>query len=356
LWENFSGILSSLFPQQKNLNFAVKWKDEDGDVIVMETQREWEEAIACCPSWPLRLYVNFEQAKEEPKEEKEPKEEVKETIPFTVTAEYFYSESGEEKPTFDEQYHLTKTIPQIIDRLLTPHGALPGWLMTAITATSSRGDVLLDVDVPRFSNTLHRRALEIMNQADACSVNASTLDAEAVTLLRDCVLLTPGDDIANFNLGCALSRTGEIAESMFYLDKYLAFEGAKLNYIHDDSDLENVRNSAAFSEWFKKYAPKEEVKEEPVVESVSEVDDVAENLEKFSMINVEPSAPALADLEPEVEAEPQLEPEVEVEKWAEELKTLAELGFDEQASRILLEDYNGNLELVVAAQFQSQFL
>ena len=332
-WKGFHKILESLFPSH-NYSFSIKWKDEEGDVILMDTQQEWEEAISCSPS-PVKLYVKT--AEVEAKAEKEEVEEEEEEPAFSLTPEYFYSEAGEELSR-DEKVHLTNTIPDIMSRLVSPSGDLPRWLMEAISATSSSGDILLDVNVPQFAYALHSRALHLLTRADDADEEiALSLNTQAMRLLRECVLLTPGDRIVNFNLACALSKINEIDEAFAPLEMYVSTGEAK--NIFGDPDLDNVRKSARFAEWSKRFLNVEE-KEEVVIEDVDKVDDIVEEFEKLEF--------------PE-ESAPEPAPEPAPEKWAKELETLKELGIEEEIARVLLDDFEGDLDGIMNAQFQSQF-
>jgi len=287
-------------------------------MILVDSQPEWQEALSCCSSWPLKLYLHHEVVAKQPVKEEE--DENEEEVPaFTVTPELFYSELGDEDPSIEEQRHLSETIPAIISQLAGRSGCLPGWVMESVAASQSQGDVLLDVNIPRFALALHSRALSLLVRADDEPQNAEKLDREAVQLLRHCVRLTPGDRNANFNLSCGLSRLGETDQALPPLEKYIVLGGDVKN-IYDDADLLNVRKSAAFVEFEKRYPS-------PVV------------VEKE-----EPRAP---------EPEPQPEPSPSYEQ---ELKVLSEFGIEEEMGRLLLEDCDGDVEEIMAAQFQSQFL
>ena len=354
------------------------WKDEEGDVILMDTQQEWEEALSCSPS-PIKLFINMKEVSQEANDEpqieevdhEEEEEEEEPTPPFSLTPEYFYSESGEESISNDEKVHLTTTIPEIMSRLVSPYGALPGWLLEAISATSSSGDILLDVNISQFAYALHSRALKLLVLADnEPQQQADFLRHQAIPLLRDTVLLTPGDSTANFNLACALSLVNDIEGAFASLEKFMA-TGGQLANIMGDADLENVRNSPRFAEFSKRHTPEEEKKESSVlIEDVDDVDDMAKDFEKLELPADEPSTPEPSAPEPVVPSPevspsaPELpssspsceEPEVEpLEKWEKELARLKEFGIEEEIARILLEDFDGDLDAIMNAQFQSQF-
>ena len=293
-------------------------------MILVGSEPEWKEAVSCSPSSPMKLYVNLKTDEQTDETADLTNEETTfgEDLPapFSMIPEGFYSEVGVEEPSIDEQRHLTESIPEIIAQLAGPSRTLPSWMMGSIATTTDDGDVLLDINIPRFSLALHSRALDLLVRVP----NSLALDTEAVGLLRHCVRLTPGDQHANFNLACGLSRIGETAQALPPLEKYVAL-GGRIENIYNDADLKNVRASPDFVEFEQRnpnVAPEKE-EEEKAEEASPSVD--------------EPSSPSS-------------------DKWEDELKALQELGITDDFGRLLLEDSDGDLEGIVAAQFQSQFL
>ena len=332
-WDNFLGLLRSLFPQSPDLSFVVQWCDEDGDYITLGSQLEWDEALSSVKAWPFKLFVQFSESvkKENVVESGEIKiesSEGNEVIKFTVSTEYFYESDGKEvSATPDEQAHIQETVPQIVERLITSSGGnLPPWLTGAVKfvpCPQGSGDLLLDIDLALFSTTIHQYALDLLDHDDKLS------EAESVSLLRDCAKISPGDRIVAYNLACALSRVGSLDEAFASLDRYVSFGEPDFGAILSDTDFKNLRNSPQFDEWLKNKSnqtlpPSDSPKK---AQSTVTIEDLDEDFEQFFLIQKEQEAQKLVEAarKAEEEALKALEEARRLEEEAKELEERARL-------------------------------
>ncbi len=74
------------------------------------------------------------------------------------------------------------------------------------------------------------------------------------------VKLKPEDPIVHYNLACSLSLVGKVDEAMKELKKAVLLGYDDFSYILEDPDLENVRNSSTFEEFFRKLQRLDEAK------------------------------------------------------------------------------------------------
>jgi len=286
---SFFNLLQSFHPNSKS-TFTVKWLDEDGDAITMSSQVEWSEALSSFKSSPFKLFVYCQESANTPMHQEE--EGVKHSV---LTSEYFYS-SGQDATTVERKSCLQNMVPEIVSQLMVD-GELPLWAAEAVRASPSNADTLLDVNISKLANVLHQRAWKLLNDSKAN-------DEEAARLLRFCIALTPDDSVAYFNLACAYSRLYRIQEALETLQESVRLSGdedKELENIKKDDDLQNLRESELFKEAFPQLCT--------------------------------PPVPC---------------------QYAEGLQRLHELGFnDDQVNATLLEEYNGDVSLILQDQLQS---
>ncbi|MCM8819188.1 MAG: hypothetical protein NC925_00110 [Candidatus Omnitrophica bacterium] len=75
---------------------------------------------------------------------------------------------------------------------------------------------------------------------------------EGLEIDKKLVKLKPDDPIVHYNLACSLSLVGEIEESLKELKKAILLGYDEFDYILIDKDLENLRKSPLFKDFFSK--------------------------------------------------------------------------------------------------------
>ncbi|MCM8787861.1 MAG: hypothetical protein NC935_07435 [Candidatus Omnitrophica bacterium] len=75
---------------------------------------------------------------------------------------------------------------------------------------------------------------------------------EGLEIDKKLVKLKPDDPIVHYNLACSLSLVGEIEEAIKELKKAILLGYDEFDYILQDKDLENLRNSPLFKDFFSK--------------------------------------------------------------------------------------------------------
>lgn len=302
-WNQFLSLLQSYYPDSTYL-FKVKWVDGDGDEITMNSQQEWSEAISSMSPSLFKFYIFKEKSESSnSKEEEEQKEEFQPEI----VPEFFYS-TDQDTSSVEHKSVLQKFVPEIISNLMA-NGALPSWAAVAMRSSSApNSDVLLDVNISVLSDVLHKRAFRLLN-------DSKTDDEEAARYLRYCVVLTPDDSVAFYNLACALSRLRHLGEALLALQNYVRLTDNKedLEAVKKDDDLLNLRETEEFKKAFPSLCP-------PPVE----------------------------------EKKPEVVPEAVPSHFRDALDTLHEVGFrDDQVNLPLLEEYNGDVSLLLQDQLES---
>ena len=266
-FEEFQGpLLASLFPlkkkEEEGFVFEVSWVDEDGDVIVMSTQWEWEEAISSCSSWPLRLYI---QTKEGRKGE-EGFEKKDQESPNQQQQLQEQQQQKEERQQEQQEQQRLQTIQTILNKLILPEQEIPSWLAPAVSLSPNNNkespfSLSFDPSSNFFPSLLRTRAQDLLIFASCTSdfEKRISLEQQAVVLLRWCLVLCPGEDEVVFEFCCALSRDGEVEEAVRFLDKYLKKEGrGRVEEVQKHPDLKNVRQWKGFGEWVRPYLKQEE--------------------------------------------------------------------------------------------------
>jgi len=258
---------------------------------MMSSQIEWDEAMLSSKQSPFKAYI-YRQESSNAKEQVDAEQ-------MTLTPEFFYSTS-QDSTTAERKSHLQNKVPEIVSNLMV-NGALPGWAADAIHTSPSSADTLLDINIPKLSGVLHQRAWKLLNESKAD-------DEEAARLLRFCVDLTPDDSVAYYNLACAYARLGQVQESLKALQESVRLSGdgeKELQSIKNDADLQNLRETEDFKAAFPQFCP--------------------------------PPPPPPAPCQ-----------------YLEGLRTLHEAGFkDDEVNILLLEEYNGDVSLILQDQLQS---
>jgi len=303
-WNQFVALLQSYSPDAR-YSFNVKWVDEDGDEITLNSQEEWSEAISSMPVPPFKFYIS----KEKSDEPLQAKKEVQ--VQGELVSEYFYT-TKQDSTSPEHKSLLQRVVPEIISQLMV-NGAVPSWATVAVrSAPDVNEDVLLDVDISVLSIVLHRRAWSLLNES-------KDNDQEAARLLRFCVELTPNDHVAHYNLACTYSRLHRAEEALASLQTSIRICGKEdSETIKNDEDLQYLRETEEFKRMFPHLLPSPAIEEK--LEAMPE--------------------PVVAEPIPS--------------EFHDAIQRLHELGFhDDHVNVSLLREYNGDVSLMLQDQLQS---
>jgi len=333
-WDSFTRELVELYPQQFHPELRICYKDEEGDFVTVSSQKEWALMLETVHDSIKKLYVS--EGKNSGKYFKDG--------PAPAALGAYEVDEGEKKEVDDDTTRkLEFAVPHCLERLLpggrlTPYN-LPSWLQGAVQVKRVEGEVPtvdLDIDVCTLFESLHEQALGLI-KADA----EPELLKRAKDFLQSMLELAPNHPLANYNMACAEALLGEAKDAIESLKR--AIEGGYSNLTHmiADSDLFTLHDLPEWEALLDMLRPKEEKKEEePVVE------------EKKEVAEEKKEEPPVVEEEKPVEVpvvEEKKEPETPV-RWADELGTLASMGFtNTEVNTLLLDEHKGNLVKVVNA-------
>lgn len=383
-FEEFTKQLVELIPNY-HPELYLRWKDEDGDSIIVSSQMEWEHMLVSLKDEkPIKLWITEGLAPY-----------FKDGPPAQPTQ--FYQEGAtplpvEEKPEFMQR--LRNAVPKSLQKLFPSNRIIPdhipSWLQEALTIKRlPNQEVDLDVDIQKLFAAMHKRSLECLKDA-----RDAKLIQQGKQLLLDMLEIIPRDAVTLYNLSCAESLLGNIKEALHWL-KQSILEGYK-NFEHmmKDQDLENLRKSPEFKQLLETFhltsKPEENnsiptpVQQTPTPAAV----DVVNNT-PAPVIPEEPkSQPAVPEetpqsqpmeedwthvgeqlKEPIPEPEPVSEPEPIPEpepvlsagevKWKESIELLKNMGFGGvyfgPKCVVLLEKHNGDLPSVINDLLRDSF-
>jgi len=355
-YEQFQELLQSLYPTNYHPELFIRWRDEDGDSIIVSSQPEWEEMFSSIKERPIKLYVTEGQGpyfKDGPPAE----------------AQFFYEQEKEKVKEVKEENEflarLKKKVPECLERLYSCRRILPdnipSWLKEAVKIKKRLpgNEVDLDVDIPKLFHAMHKRALECLKDAKNIP-----LIQQAKALLQDMLEIVPKHAVTLYNLSCAEALLGNTKEAVKRLRDAI-FDGGYRNFDHidQDEDLENIRSTEEYQELLKEVKSNEQVElptatppaePEKPVEPVPEPEKPVERgpdpeQKQVSLIeedwtSVEKQNEETATQEPVLSAGEQ--------KWAVAIDLLRNMGFDQgpyfgPRCVVLLEKYNGDLPSVI---------
>jgi len=345
-WDSFNRELVQVYPTQYHPELSVRYKDEEGDMITLTSQKEWVAMMETQGSGPIRLYIaegkhNGQYFKDGPAPE-----------PLGV---YEKEEGGDKKPVEENEKSkgLEFTVPKCLERLLpggkiTPYN-LPSWLEGCVELKRVPGadpTVDLDIDVCSLFESLHRQALALLTpEAEP------QLLRRAKDFLQSMVDMIPNHPLANYNLACAHSLLGELQEGVQALKRAIEGGYSNLKHMVEDTDLNNLHSLPDFQalvDLLKGTSKEECKKEEPKTEEPKKEEPKVEEPKKE-----EPKVEEPKKEEPKVE-EPKKEARVIASQFEEQQKALAAMGFtNRDVNEVFLCEFKGDLMKVINALLSS---
>jgi len=351
-WDNFNRELVGLYPQQFHPELRVMYKDDEGDLITISTQKEWEMMLESVQGNVKKVYIS---------EGKNEGMYFKDGPPAVAVAAYTEGEKGEKAQVEEEELvkKLEIEVPKCLERLLpggklTPYN-LPSWLQGCVEVKRIPGTrpptVDLDVDICTLFESLHKQALSMIGP----DVEPQLL-RRAKDFLQSMIDLAPQHPLAHYNLACAEALLGELNEAVASLKRAIEAGYSNVQHLLQDTDLTALRNLPDFQALVdllrqKAEQPKEEevAMEEVVTEPVPEVKIVKEEEKK-----VEP-VPEVKKEEEKPQPEVSEERKAELKRWAAQLDMLASMGFSNTDVNIaLLKESKGDVVKVVNALLFAQ--
>jgi len=197
-----------------HVKYSIKYRDDEGDLVTIESQGEFMEAVLISKSGLLRLEIIEKQIS-------------------TPTSE----QPQHSCPFFNRKTCHWKSWRQI-HRESTPTSEQPQHPCSFFNRQTTNG---------KSWGQLHREALKLFD-----SQNLSDLEL-ARTLLLQQYEMTPNHPITLYNLACIESRLQNIPAALNYLEQSLQKGYKNLDHINTDTDLENLRNHEAFKELISRY-------------------------------------------------------------------------------------------------------
>eukprot|EP01129_Flabellula_baltica_P005634 TRINITY_DN204_c0_g1_i1.p1 TRINITY_DN204_c0_g1~~TRINITY_DN204_c0_g1_i1.p1 ORF type:complete len:379 (+),score=123.95 TRINITY_DN204_c0_g1_i1:51-1187(+) len=336
-YEKFMNLLQESYPANFHIELSVKYIDEDGDKISVDSQMEWEEMIdAHTGESHIKLYVE------------EGEGAYFKDGPHAEPLKFYVDEMTKEAiNTADEVLaELQKNVSEVLEsvyrdgRIIPDH--IPEFLKDALTPKYLEKNVVdLDVNIPLLFDSFHSKALQLLD-----SVDASDLEKAKDYFLAS-LQLFPEHMIALYNLACTESLLGNVQGAVENLEKAVNAGYRDLSHMLQDADLDNIKNTEAFQIITAKISSLLEPEQEVVAEET---------------VVPEPSVETVVP-EPELET-PVPEPEIDLsasilplqENYGSELNLLKEMGFsaDTDVLLLLLEQYKGHVEQVADFLFGFQ--
>jgi len=304
---------------------TLKYIDEDGDTISIDSQFEWEAMLDSMMDHVIRLYVqesHFGYFKDGP-------------LPEPIK---FYVDHVTQLPVhINDTYNFVRTVPQCLSSLF--HGGniipnhIPDFLKEAVTVKYVEQNVAdIDVDIPNLFDLLHSRAIQLLG-----SNNLRDLE-EGKELLLAILKLVPDHAVSLYNLACAESLLGNLNESIAILEKAIVNGFRDVEHMIQDQDLLNLRETEAFKFLISRILGETENHDMLVTEPIPE--------KLFQPIQ-EPIQGSQTDLSASMLPLK--------ESFGNELEILSSMGFsaDRDVMLLLLEQFQGNVDGV--AQFLLAF-
>ena len=321
-YRDFISVLSDLYPNF-HPELTIKYMDEDGDKISLDTQFEWDQMnLEMEGQKTVRLWV-----------EEHSTGYFKDSVAPEVVKCYVDQKSKEAVDIADGfMTQLKENVPDclasIFDGGKIIPSQIPEFLKGAISLNYIEENVVdLDVDVPELFDLLHARALSLLDSVD-------TRDLEkGRDYLMATLKLVPDHALALYNLACAESLLGHTQNALHYLDQAVNNGFRDIEHIISDADLANIRHTEEFKS---------------LIEILS--NQFTPTYESDIKITV---------LEPEEQIEITI-PEKQVDlsesvaplrvEYGEELTLLQDMGFsaDNDVLLLLLDQFTGDVEQVMS--------
>jgi len=329
-YEEFIALLQDLYPKF-HPELSIKYVDADGDKISLDTQLEWEEMLMeLSGQSSIKLLVEEGDGKYF-KDGPEP-----EVIKF-----YADKTTKEAIDVANEWIaSLQEKVPECLSSLFKSGKIIPSHIPSFLKEAMSmryleNNTVDLDIDIHKLFDTLHARAVQLLD-----SVDTKDLEQGRDYLLATLTLI-PNHFIALYNLACAESLLGNANAALAHLEQSIDNGYRNLSHMLQDADFQNIRESEAFQILAARLASLMDYESKQTTETPEPI------------VIPEPVAIIEPIIIPEVQKPVDLSASILPlrDNYGEELELLSEMGFtaDPDVLLLLLDQYNGSVDDV--AQF-----
>ena len=295
-------------------SFELGYKDDEGDIISMDAEVEWEE---CVRLWkeivsksdnkytPLRL-----EAKKKTKPHREHREKKREAAKASSPLEQT-EELVEEILTFIMGIETKEALAS--GMVLPADFNLDSWLKVT---PSVDGQLHLDADLKKLNSFLSKRGLEALDISEFSS---------AVTWFEFATRLSPMA-VSYYNLACSHSNNSSPDQALVAFEKSLELGYRSFNHIMVDTDLNPLRELQQFSTIMLSYFGRAYEKEKAKLQKKFEIERLAE---EKSLLEMERQEMELQELEVirfeklRAEEEAKIRAEEEARKVEEEARQIA---------------------------------
>eukprot|EP01060_Flectonema_neradi_P032982 TRINITY_DN539_c0_g1_i4.p1 TRINITY_DN539_c0_g1~~TRINITY_DN539_c0_g1_i4.p1 ORF type:complete len:555 (+),score=188.60 TRINITY_DN539_c0_g1_i4:57-1667(+) len=232
-------------------SFELGYKDDEGDIIAMDTEVEWEE---CVRLW--KEIVNKSDNKFAPL-----RLEAKKTKPHREHREKKQREAAANDPVAAPQQQTIQQTEDVVDQILTfimgedmrnslvlgvvspADFGLDSWLKISHYQINNNGQRHVDADLVKLNRFLQRRGIQSLQQTDFLS---------AVRWFQFQTQLSPSK-ISYYNLACSHSCNLNCEDALTAFEKSLELGYKSLKHIVDDADLDPLREVPEFTQIMTKY-------------------------------------------------------------------------------------------------------
>jgi hypothetical protein len=307
-YAEFTALLESLYPNF-HVELALKYMDEDGDKISIESQIEWEGMIDCMAHENVfRLFVE------------ESKVPYFKDGPLPELVKFYddcINKVSVEVPYATEiQNNVTECLASLFNggKIIPNH--IPEFLKGAVDVKYLEENVAdIDIKVHKLFDLLHDKGIEMLGSNRVEDLRKGK-DYFLATLN-----LVPNHVTSLYNLACAESLLGNVSESVAILENAIYNGFNNFEHMIKDEDLLNIRDSQEYKNLMAKLFGTQDEAQEPIPEPTPEPQ------ETFDL-----SASVLPL----------------VDTFGYQLELLKNMGFtdDTDVLLLLLEQYDGSVENV----------
>eukprot|EP01060_Flectonema_neradi_P032983 TRINITY_DN539_c0_g1_i5.p1 TRINITY_DN539_c0_g1~~TRINITY_DN539_c0_g1_i5.p1 ORF type:complete len:486 (+),score=136.22 TRINITY_DN539_c0_g1_i5:57-1460(+) len=232
-------------------SFELGYKDDEGDIIAMDTEVEWEE---CVRLW--KEIVNKSDNKFAPL-----RLEAKKTKPHREHREKKQREAAANDPVAAPQQQTIQQTEDVVDQILTfimgedmrnslvlgvvspADFGLDSWLKISHYQINNNGQRHVDADMRELNRFLQSQGLQSLNRHDFSS---------AVRWFQFQTQLFPAS-VSYYNLACSHSRNLNCEDALTAFEKSLELGYNSLSHILCDCDLDPLREVPEFTQIMTKY-------------------------------------------------------------------------------------------------------
>eukprot|EP01087_Luapelamoeba_hula_P013252 TRINITY_DN378_c0_g1_i2.p1 TRINITY_DN378_c0_g1~~TRINITY_DN378_c0_g1_i2.p1 ORF type:complete len:411 (+),score=102.49 TRINITY_DN378_c0_g1_i2:47-1234(+) len=241
-WEAFHQQLIDLYPHTHHPELTIRYKDDEGDLISITCQHEWEAMLeATHDQSTVRLLLS-----EGPNQGKYFKDG-----PAAVTQSAYVQTNDSCAPVEQGSMRtLQVQLPRCLARFF-PGGqilptSVPSWLQGCIEIKRVEAEnptLDLDVDVTKLFEQLHEQAMGCIGADKERSVMEN-----GKKYLQSMLDLVPTHPVANYNMACVHSLLGHLQEAADSLRAAIQGGYNNLKHMMQDADLENLRATPYFND------------------------------------------------------------------------------------------------------------